>query len=227
MHHRHHRTTCSGMRAICQAYALTHFKEREVNLFSVRILLFMHARVQIFHIQYNSKQPVHLFFRHILQVCNVVTWPARRIYILKSAHLFNQKKNSGNALQEHFHTPSVWLQLLQGSIRLTAIGCSALGGVGGGGVGGGFWLFQPLHLQAPSAYRKTKQNYKNYKIINFKIIIIIIIKLIIYNYKIIRFLCLSIINYDRFECCIKTFYTKLWIELITSKCFSFNINIFK
>lgn len=58
----------------CVTTQMTHFEEREVNLFSVRILLFMDTRVQVLHIQYNPKQSVHLLLRHILQVRHMVTW---------------------------------------------------------------------------------------------------------------------------------------------------------
>ncbi len=62
----HHFTMCNNR---------THFEERKVNLFSVRILFFMDTCVQILHIQHNSKQSVHLLLWHILQVCHMVTWP--------------------------------------------------------------------------------------------------------------------------------------------------------
>lgn len=35
----------------------------------------MDTCVQVLHIQYDSKQSVHLLLRHILQVCHMVTWP--------------------------------------------------------------------------------------------------------------------------------------------------------
>lgn len=48
-----------------------YFEQVEINLLGVCIFFFMDTGEQILHIQYNPQQPIHFFFRHILQVGNM------------------------------------------------------------------------------------------------------------------------------------------------------------
>lgn len=52
----------------------THFKEGEVDLLGVGILLLVHASVQILYIQDDTQEPIHFLLGNILEVGDVVAW---------------------------------------------------------------------------------------------------------------------------------------------------------
>lgn len=48
-----------------------YFEQVEINLLGVCIFFLVDTGEQILHIQYDPQEPIHFFFRHILQVRNV------------------------------------------------------------------------------------------------------------------------------------------------------------